>query len=67
MSLFAGRAGRSHPFWCAEAASHGPDCCRTTEIPQFVDMEADFPVVWVVQLLRCCCGEDIRAPTVAVH
>ena len=25
MSLFAGRTGRSHPYRCAEAASHGPD------------------------------------------
>ena len=37
----------------------------TTEILQFVDTMADFPVVHVVQILRGRCGEDIRAPTVA--
>ena len=32
-----------------------------TEIPQFVDTVADFPIVRVVQILRGRCGEDIRA------
>ena len=53
MSLFAGRAGRSHPCRCAEAASHGPDCCRTKEIRQFIDTAADSPVVRVVQIIKC--------------
>ena len=39
---------------------------QTTEIPQFVDTMVDFPVVRVVQILRCCRGEDSRAPTVAL-
>ena len=37
------------------------------QIPQFVVTVADFPVVRVVQILRCRCGEDIRAPTVAAR
>ena len=39
----------------------------TIEISQFVDTVADFPVVRGVQILRCRCGEDIRAPTVAAR
>ena len=34
------------------------------KIPQFIDTVDDFPLVWVLQILRCCCGEDIRALTV---
>ena len=49
-------------FIDAEAISHGPDCCRTKEIPQFVDKVADFPDVRVVQILRCRCGEDFVLP-----
>ena len=40
---------------------------KNKEIPQFVDMVADFPVVRVVQILRCRRPEDIRAPTVAAR
>ena len=40
---------------------------KTIEIPQFIDKVADFPVVRVVQILRCRCAEDIRAPTVAAR
>ena len=40
----AGRAG-FHPGRGAEVFSHGPDCCRTTEFPQFVDTVDDVPVV----------------------
>ena len=38
---------------------------KTIVIPHFIDTVADFPVVRVMQILRCRCGEDIRAPTVA--
>ena len=38
---------------------------NTVEIPQPVDTVVDYPVVRSVQILRCRCGEDIRAPTVA--
>ena len=40
--------GRRHPCLYAEAISHGPDCCRTQEIPQFVD-------TWPIFLLCGSC------------
>ena len=61
------RSCRFSSLLCAESASHGPDCCRTKEFPQFVDMVADLPVVWVLQILRCYSREDVGAPTVAAR
>ena len=45
------RAGRRVSCRGAEAVSHGPDCCRTTESPQLLfDKMIDVPVVQVVQV-----------------
>ena len=38
------------------------------EIPQLLlILVVDVPVVRVVQILRCCRGEDLGAPTVAAR
>ena len=38
------------------------------DIPQFFfDKVFDVPHCVALQILRCCCGEDIRAPTVAAR
>ena len=56
--------GRRQNRFYAEADPHGPVVQITIEIPQLVDTVVDFVVVRGVQILRCRCGEDIRAPTV---
>ena len=61
---------RQFPVFTQRLISHGPDCCRTKEIPQlqYIDTVADFPVVRARAVSRGAdCGEDIRAPTVAAR
>ena len=57
------------PFRAAEADPHGPDYsavpCDSTVAVRFLVI--DVPVVRVVQILRCCRGKDVRAPTVAAR
>ena len=53
---------RRHPCLYADADPHGPDVQNTKEIPHCIDTVADFPVVRVMLVLRCLCGEDIVLP-----
>ena len=54
--------GRSSSRRGAEVFSHGPDCCRTMEIPQFVDTVADVPVVQSYRFSRAGVEETFVLP-----
>ena len=61
-------AGRHHPLRAANADHHGPVCSADhgdSTVAAYFGGRCSY--CWVVQILRCCRGEALGAPTVAAR